>query len=115
MRKQLRIRVHGHRMIDAIQQRDIIVGVAVEGAARQAMASLSEPSLQAAYLTLAKGGGPGDPPGIAPIDLLRVGGNQVRYTKALRDGGRDKGIGGGDLEQQIPGRPVVLHQGACWG
>src|SRR3954471_10376064 len=90
------VRIHRHRMRHALQQRQVVVGIAVEPALviREARAALREPFVHAAVLAFAEGGRTARLAGEAAIDLLDVGREQVRHAELARDGRGDEAVGG---------------------
>src|SRR5262245_31358129 len=76
---QLLVGVDRHRAADLLEQRQVVVRVAVEdalGEAREALAAAGEPFVEAAHLALAEAGRAGDAAGEAPAARLGLGGDQ---------------------------------------
>ena len=72
--------IHSDRARNALEQRQVVVRVAVAGALREvgeAAAETGQPVVQTAHLALAERGQPGDPPGEAAIALLGLGGDEM--------------------------------------
>ena len=93
---QALIRVYSDRFSDLLQQRQVIDGIAVKPGFGQVYRLAAEPFVEAGYLALLKRGGADKITGIAIVDKLRVGGNDVIDSQALCDRASHKAIGGSD-------------------
>src|SRR4051812_43083892 len=72
--------VHRHRARHTLEQRQVVMRVAVARALAEigeTAPEAGEPIVQPAHLAVAERRQPGDPPGKATVALLRFGGNKV--------------------------------------
>ena len=85
------VRIDGHRVRDALEQRQVVQRVAVEprlGERSERPAPLREPRLEALHLALAKARGAGHPAGELAVALLGLGRDQMLGCRTRRRSAR---------------------------
>ena len=97
-------------MVHDREQRQVVVRIAVEPAVFESFAVRCHPHLKTFDLAFAVAGNAFHIAGVAAVAHLGFGRNQVWDAERRRDRRGDEAVGGGDDDQRMPARAVVLHQ-----
>ncbi len=104
--------IDGDGMCDLLQQRQVVVRVAVEPTVVEFGLTLAQPVLQSLYFAVFKTGDAGAAPGVVLAVHLDLGGDQVFDAETCGDGRSHEAIGRGDDDERVALSAVFFHQGA---
>src|SRR3712207_2036325 len=97
-------------MVYELQQRQVVMRVAVEVAAFEGSAVALDPLLEAQDLALLKRRRAQHPAGVAAMDALEFYSEELPDTETVGDRPRHEAVAGRNDRQVVPRPAVLLHQ-----